>query len=294
MLETPILFLTYNRPGLTRQVLAAIREAQPKRLFIAADGPKPGKTGDCEQCQAVRNVLRDGIDWDCEVNTLLRDENLGCKRAVSSAITWFFDHVAEGIILEDDTLPRQSFFRFCEELLDEYRNTPAILHISGDNFQQGRRRGSGSYYFSIYNHIWGWATWRRAWRLYDVEMKSFPDFKQNSKAHTIFSCSAERDYWLQMLQMAYNGQIDTWDFQWTFAVWLNRGLCVLPNANLVSNIGFGDDATNTSSQSWLSRLPSAEIGRLTHPRRTGPAPKGGRIRIQSHLSEWPGASHVTL
>ena len=114
MLETPILFLTYNRPGLTRQVLAAIREAQPKQLFIAADGPKPGKTGDCEQCQAVRNVLRDGIDWDCEVKTLLRDENLGCKRAVSSAITWFFDNVEKGIILEDDTLPRQSFFRFCE------------------------------------------------------------------------------------------------------------------------------------------------------------------------------------
>jgi Macrocin-O-methyltransferase (TylF) len=267
LLETPILFLTYNRPGLTRQVLATIREAQPKQLFIAADGPKPGKTGDCEQCQAVRNALRDGIDWDCEVNTLLRDENLGCKRAVSSAITWFFDHAKEGIILEDDTLPRQSFFRFCEELLDKYRNTTEILHISGDNFQQGRKRGLASYYFSMYNHIWGWATWRRAWRLYDVEMKSFPAFKRNSEAHTMFRCFAERDYWLHTLQRVYEGQIDTWDFQWTFAVWLNRGLCILPNVNLVSNIGFGGDATHTSSQSQISRLPSTEIGRLTHPRR---------------------------
>jgi len=267
LLETPILFLTYNRPGLTRQVLASIREAHPKQLFIAADGPKPGKTGDREQCQAVRNVLRDGIDWDCEVNTLLRDANLGCKMAVSTAITWFFDHVEEGIILEDDTLPRQSFFRFCEELLDEYRNTPEVLHISGDNFQRGRKRGSASYYFSIYNHIWGWATWRRAWRLYDVEIKSFLAFKGNSEAHSMFGCFAERDYWLHLLQMVNEGQVDTWDLQWTFAVWLNRGLCVLPNVNLVSNIGFGGDATHTCSQPWLSRLPSTEIGRLTHPRR---------------------------
>lgn len=267
MLETPILFLTYNRPGLTRQVLAAIREAQPKQFYIAADGPKRGEMGDFEQCQAVRSVLRDGIDWNCEVNTLLRDENLGCKRAVSSAITWFFDNVEEGIILEDDTLPRQSFFGFCEQLLVKYRNTPEILHISGDNFQQGRKRGSDSYYFSIYNHIWGWATWRRAWHLYDVEMKSFPVFKQNSLAHKRFSSFAEREYWLRTLQMVYEGQIDTWDFQWTFAVWLNRGLCVLPNVNLVSNIGFGADATHASSQSWISRLPATEIGRLTHPRR---------------------------
>lgn len=268
MLETPILFLTYNRPELTRQVLDAIRQTQPKQLFVAADGPKPGKIGDWELCQGVRNVLRDGIDWNCEVNTLLRDENLGCKKAVSSAITWFFDHVEEGIIIEDDTLPRQSFFRFCEELLEKYRNAPEVLQVSGDNFQQGCKRGSASYYFSIYNHIWGWATWRRAWRLYDVEMKSFPAFKQNRKAHRMFSCSAERDHWLRLFQQVYEGRIDTWDLQWTFAVWLNGGLCVLPNANLVSNIGFGDDATHTfDTSSKMSRLPSTEIGHLIHPRR---------------------------
>jgi len=289
MLNTPLLFLAYNRPDPTRQVLAAIRAARPGKLFIATDGPKPGKPGDYEKCQAVRDILRNGIDWDCEVHTLLREENLGCKAAVSSAITWFFDNVEEGIILEDDTLPSQSFFPFCAELLEKYRHDQRILHISGDNFQQGLIRGDGSYYFSIYNHNWGWATWRRAWRLYDVDMKSFQELRQDNSWQAIFNSAAERDYWLNMLQLVWEGKIDTWDFQWTFAVWANRGLCVLPNVNLVSNIGFLGDGTHTGSNtsSWLAGLPAGTLGSLVHPSRLAAHRKADRFAFNHVFANKP-------
>jgi len=286
MLNPPLLFLNYNRPHLTLQVLAAIRAARPSKLFVAADGPRSGKPGDYEKCQAVRNVLRDGIDWDCEVHTLLRDENVGCKAAVSSAVTWFFDNVEEGIILEDDTLPSPSFFPFCAELLERYRHTQEILHISGDNFQMGRMRGFNSYYFSIYNHNWGWATWRRAWQLYDVDMNRFPELRQDDSWQGIFQSTAERDYWLNMLRMTWEGKIDTWDFQWIFAVWINRGLSVLPNVNLVSNIGFRGDGTHNVSNisSPLAELPTGALGRLDHPLRIAADRRADRFTF-SHVFE---------
>lgn len=265
MLKTPVLFVVFNRPKLAQRVLAAIRQAKPSRLFIAADGPRTGKPGDYEKCQAVRTILRDGIDWDCEVRTLLRDRNLGCKAAVSSAITWLFEQVEEGIILEDDTLPTPDFFPFCQELLNKYRDNPTVVHISGNNFQFGRKRGDASYYFSIYNHNWGWATWRRAWQFYDVTMTSYPVHRQDEAWLKRLSSSGEREYWLSCFDRTWRGQIDTWDFQWTFAVWLQGGLSILPNANLVSNIGHGSNATHTSATSNLANVATGRLSALIHP-----------------------------
>jgi len=169
--NTPILFLVFNRPNTTQRVFNVIRQVKPKQLFVAADGPRRDKGADEEKCEATREIVKQ-IDWDCEVKTLFREENLGCGKAVSSAITWFFENVEEGIILEDDCLPNLDFFGYCEELLDRYRDNREVMFIGGDNFQKGKKWGDASYYFSAYNHVWGWATWKRTWDIYDFKLDS--------------------------------------------------------------------------------------------------------------------------
>lgn len=250
MINTPILFLIFNRPDTTQKVFDAIRNAKPKQLFVAADGSRIGKEGEKEKCESARAIINQ-IDWDCEVKTLFREENLGCGKAVSEAITWFFNDVEEGIILEDDCLPSQSFFRYCEELLIKYRNDERIMLISGDNFQFGKQRGDGDYYFSKMNHVWGWATWKRAWQYYDFKMGSLNKFIKNNYIKGIFNNKKISKKWIQNFIATKNGKIDTWDYQWTYTMWSQDGLAILPNINLVKNIGFGGNATHTQISNSL-------------------------------------------
>ena len=265
MFDVPILHIVYNRPDLTKVTFAAVRARKPQRLFVAADGPSLHRLGDHEQCQAVRNIYNE-IDWDCDVHMLFRDDNLGCKRAVSSAITWFFEHVEEGIILEDDTVPSEDFFDFSRALLAEYRNDPEVSIVSGDNFQFGRWRGDGTYYFSKYVHIWGWATWRRAWQLYDLNMTAFESFEAENRIANVVKDPLEQAYWKRIFRDVYEGRIDTWDYQLTFASWLNGCRTILPNVNLVSNIGFDGRATHTRSEnSRVANLKTRTLGPLKRP-----------------------------
>jgi len=265
-MEAPILFLIFNRPDTTKGVFEAIRKAKPPKLFVAADGPRPDKPSEWEKCQKVREIAT-AVDWDCEVKTLFRDSNLGCKVGVSRAIDWFFQHVEEGIILEDDCLPDQSFFSFCQELLEYYRNDTRIMHISGNNFQSGQTRGCGSYYFSKYAHIWGWATWRRAWLFYDLAIKTLPKFIQQRGIESVFQNAKVQKYWFNNLLAVFNGKKDTWDYQWNYSIWSQNGLCILPNANLVTNIGFGAGATHTKDENLPQLHVSIEKMRfpLNHP-----------------------------
>lgn len=263
--NTPILFLIFNRPDTTTKVFAEIKKIKPKYLFIAADGPRENQKGEKEKCEEVRKIVLNNIDWDCEVKTLFREKKLGCKYAVSSAIDWFFKNKEQGIILEDDCLPDLSFFGFCEELLEKYKNNKKIMMISGNNFQFGIKRGDGDYYFSKYNHIWGWATWRRAWLKYDLKMLSYPNFKKDEKIKSIWSNKKIQNYWLYIFDEVYNNKIDTWDYQWTYAIWNNNGLCILPNINLVSNIGFGKEAIHTKTYHKFSNIKTGEIKNISHP-----------------------------
>jgi hypothetical protein len=261
----PVLFMIFNRPDTTQQVFNAIRQAKPKQLFVAADGPREDKEGEKEKCIQARKIIEQ-VDWDCEVKTLFRDKNLGCKIAVSSAIDWFFENVEEGIILEDDCLPSQSFFWFCQELLKYYQNDTRVMHVSGDNFQFGKIRGEGSYYFSKYAHVWGWATWRRAWKHYDVNMKNFEDFLKSNQIINIFKIKQQQKYWMNVFQRVYDGKIDTWDYIWVFFCFINNGLCIMPNINLVSNIGFGIESTHTQGEnSIFSKMKTEEITEIIHP-----------------------------
>lgn len=263
--NTPVLFLLFNRPDTAEQVFEAIARAKPRQLFIAADGPRLGKDGDAAKCQAAREVIK-RINWDCEVKTLFRDENRGCKRAVSSAIGWFFEHVESGIILEDDCLPSDSFFPFCGELLEKYRDDERVMMISGNNFQNGISRGDASYYFSSVPWIWGWATWRRAWALYDVEMQTFPSFVKGGCMQSLSHDKAVQNYrWAHFIP-TYEGKINTWDYQWIYAILSNHGLSICPQVNLVSNIGFNFQGTHTQNEnSRFANIPVSEIENIKHP-----------------------------
>ena len=264
--DTPILFLIFNRPETTRQVFERIRTIRPKYLFIAADGPRPGNEEDLSLCTQCRNIVS-AIDWDCELHTLFKHQNLGCGTGPAQAITWFFEQVEQGIILEDDCLPDQSFFPYCELLLKRYRDESSIMHIGGNNFQRGVQRGGADYYFSIYNHIWGWATWRRAWNFYNKNMDNFNKANMSNQLSSIFKFRQHREYWLNIFERCFNeNPSDIWDYQWTYTIWNSGGIAITPQRNLVSNIGFGAGATHTTSEeSWLSKQTTQALTIERHP-----------------------------
>jgi hypothetical protein len=264
-MKVPVLLLVFNRPDNTFRVFEEIKKQRPERLFIAADGPRKDKAGEAELCNQVRSIAA-LVDWPCDLKTLFRDQNIGCKTAVSSAINWFFDHVEEGIVFEDDCLPDASFFTFCEAMLDRYRDDERVMHISGNNFQFGIQRGDGSYYFSKYAHCWGWATWKRAWKKFDVNMEKYPVLKEMGYFDKLFTSEKEAAFWREKFDKVYSKEVDTvWDYQWSFAVWSNYGLSILPNCNLVTNIGFGADSTHTTSESNLAYVALQPMERIIHP-----------------------------
>ena len=251
-MDTPVLLIAWRRPQTLRQVINAIRPVAPTYLFVACDGPNPNRPGEAEKVAATRALIEQEIDWPCQIERLYSDVNQGCRLGVSRAITWFFEHVEEGIILEDDCVPHPDFFRYCNVLLERYRNDSRVWCISGNNFQDGIWRGDGSYYFSRYNHCWGWASWRRSWQYYDSDLSQWPVLRDAGLLETIFSDPAERTYWSYIWQRLLDyGQPDTWDYQWTFTCLINGGLTALPNHNLVRNVGFGEDATHTTEKSQV-------------------------------------------
>jgi hypothetical protein len=261
-LKTPVLFLIFNRLETTKKVFEEIRKAKPPKLYIASDGPREYKVGELEKVKAVRDYVLNNIDWNCEIKTLFREKNLGCGRAVSEAITWFFENEEMGIILEDDCLPSQSFFWFCEEILKRYKDDMRIWHIGGCNFQDGKKRGEGDYYFSAINHVWGWASWANRWKYYNFELKNINDDKF---IENYWKGSALR-YWKYMFWKMKKLEIDTWDYQWTFTMWYYKGLAILPNVNLISNIGFGQDATHAIYEDKkVSNLTIQDLVLNQHP-----------------------------
>ena len=253
MFNTPILFLVFNRPDTTVRVFEQIRKIKPAYLYVAADGPRESKPVEKDICDKVRSVVLSQIDWKCEIKTLFRDENLGCGKAVSEAITWFFENVEEGIILEDDCLPDLSFFHYCEVMLNRYRDNKTVMHVGGDNFQFGRRRGKGDYYFSTLGHVWGWATWRRAWIKYQFDVSKAEPIKEQSYKHAFNNNTLFIDYYKDIFCKIANQSIDTWDYQWMYTLIKNDALSICPNVNLVQNIGFGKDATHTSQETEWNR-----------------------------------------
>jgi hypothetical protein len=262
-LITPVIFIIFNRPDLTQIVFNSIRDAKPKQLFVVADGPR--YLEEKVKCEQAKEIIKQ-VDWDCQVQTNYSDVNLGCRERVFSGISWVFQQVEEAIILEDDCLPHPSFFRYCQELLDYYREDERIWCISGDNFQEEQWRGDGSYYFSNYNHCWGWASWRRAWQNYDQKLSNWQTFRDSHYLENILDSELEVKYWYNIFEkLSTIGEPNSWAYPWTFTCWQNSGLTVLPNVNLVSNIGFRSDGTHLKSESKFANLPVKDIQEIHHP-----------------------------
>lgn len=288
-LTTPVLFLVFNRPSTTKIVFESIRQAKPKKLYIAADGARKGKTEEIQKCNEVRAIISN-IDWECEVHTLFRDENYGCGKGVSHAITWFFEHEPEGIILEDDCVPNPSFFRYCGELLEYYRDDTRIMEISGNNLRpEGYSPDEDySYAFSNFNGIWGWATWRRAWKLYDFEMTEYKQIKEAGNLDQKFNSIFERDYFRWVFERTYLFPEITWDYQWEFVKRINSGLTIVPQKNLVINIGFGADATSTIDTDMLAGNLKCEALRfpLKHPSYIMADAEGDRLAFKLYMTNF--------
>ncbi len=266
-LSTPIAFLIFNRPDLTQMVFEMIAKAKPKMLLVVADGPRfPEEEEKCEQARAF--IKR--VDWNCEVLTNFSDKNLGCGSRISSGIEWVFSKVEEAIFLEDDCLPVESFFKYCQILLEYYRHDQRVMSINGSNLQSGQRRTEYSYHFTKYNCSWGWASWRRAWKHYDYEIKSWPEFKQTGMIKRVCEDPYEQRFWTRLFDSVYEkpGEIDTWDHQWNYACWSQSGLAIEPGVNLVSNLGLDRPvATHTTGHNpMLAHMSkSQEMKEIKHP-----------------------------
>jgi hypothetical protein len=266
--DVPILLLAWRRPHTLRQVIDAIRPLAPTKLFVACDGAGNHSDNLVEKVAATRRVVLEAIDWPCELQTLFSESNLGCSKGPIQALNWFFSHVEEGIILEDDCVPHLDFFSFSSVLLDRFRDDERVWCISGDNFQDGQWRGEASYYFSRYPLCWGWATWRRCWQHYDPSILSWPALRDSQLLLDLFADDLELRYWTKIWEATFQRapNITWWDYQWTFACISNGALTAIPNRNLITNIGVGHDSTHFSGVSSLnpefSRLGLTD---LVHP-----------------------------
>lgn len=266
----PVLLILFNRPRYAALVLDEVRRARPARLYLAVDGGRdPAKhPDDARLTQACRDLAA-AVDWPCEVVTRFSETNQGCGRGPSNAISWFFSREEAGIILEDDCVPGATFFRFCAEMLARYADVPEVMHISGNNFaasHAGKVYGGRSYGFTRYAQVWGWATWARAWRAFDYEVAGIREADPAVFRAAGIDRLRQVAHHRRVMSVLGRHRHDVWDYQWQYAVMKQRGLCVSPAVNQVTNIGTGDDATHTGD------LVSVESRPLPFPLVHPPAP----------------------
>jgi len=265
-MKSPVALIVFNRPEQTARVFEEIRKARPPLLLVVADGPRKGRPDDMAQCEKVRAII-DSVDWPCDVRKNYAEVNLGCGRRVSSGISWVFNEVEEAIFVEDDCLPHPTFFRFCEDLLEKYRHDEKVGFIGGVNFSFHGPVLNHSYYFSRGHYIWGWASWRRAWKGYDYDMKQWPELRATHWLRDLFSDPQVVRYYTLNFDLTHRHELDTWDFQWVFHCWRKNRWEIMPSVNLVANIGHDrGDATHTTFRSRVGNVPLEAMSfPLSHP-----------------------------
>ena len=287
-LHVPVLILAHSRPDLVREVMEAVAQARPQRLFLACDGPRDGVEGEAERVAEVRRVMEAAVTWPCEVSRLYQERNLGCRRAVQAGIDWFFDQVPEGIILEDDCIPHPDFFPYCRELLDRYRDDDRVMHISGDGSMPApRSQRPLSYVFTHQASVWGWATWRRAWERYDRELCAWREMRHDpQRVAALFPYDDQRAWWTRTLDgLERSDDAHTWDFQWMFSVRKAGGLAVVPTSNLVTNLGFRSDGTHVTGPDRRAAVALEPMPAITHPEEVAVDPQLD-WRVQCDVKGW--------
>jgi hypothetical protein len=263
-LDTPVALLIFNRPDLTQQLFEVVRQVKPRRLLVVADGPRNEE--EKVRCEAARSAIQ--VDWECRLETNFSDVNLGCKGRVSSGIDWVFQQAEEAVILEDDCLPAPSFFYFCQELLARYRNDERVSCIAGMNlYPRPALRGNETYFFARYGPTNGWASWRRAWKYFDVNLSDWPQFKRSGRIKDLFPTRVEQLYWTLLFDSQYRGEINTWDYQWLFARLAQGGLTAVSSVNMVANMGFRADATHAREmpELWAPAKECHDLWDIVHP-----------------------------
>ncbi|HIK55280.1 MAG TPA: glycosyltransferase family 2 protein [Synechococcales cyanobacterium M55_K2018_004] len=265
-MQTPIALIIFKRPSTTEKVFQVIRQAQPTKLFVIANAPREGNEEEAIQCEQARAIV-ERVDWDCQVFKRYSPTHNPVGKQIAGGIDWVFEQVEEAIFIEDDCLLHPTFFPFCEAMLDRYRNDTRIFSVSAQNTQMGHRRTEYSYYFSRYARLWGWASWRRAWHYYDYSMKYWPEVQRTGLLHNILEDSRSVQYWTDLFDRTYRGEIQTWDYQWTLSYWLQSGLSIVPEVNLVNHIGFGPDASHLQTlHTKTAAMPMAAMEfPLKHP-----------------------------
>lgn len=257
-MNTTVAFLIFNRPDVTARVFEAIRQARPPQLLVVADGPRADRPGEVEKCAATRAII-DGVDWECDVRRCFAAENLGCGPRVATGLDWVFAQADRAIILEDDCLPDPTFFSFCEELLERYADDERVMNVLGSNFQaiNAAEGGRDGYRFSQFHIPWGWATWRRAWRHYDLRVAQWPYAESEGWLDGLFRDRRDAQFWARTFASVHGkDRPHTWDYQWAFACWRQSGLSIVPDAHLISNIGFGPEATHTTGYTVGADAPT--------------------------------------
>lgn len=269
MINAPVALILFNRPQHTARVFERIAAARPQKLFLIADGPRADRPDDREKCAQAR-ALVERIDWDCDVRRAYSDINLGCGVRPATGIRWVFEQVERCIILEDDCVPDSSFFSYCSELLEHYANDERVMTISGRNHLPRSASAPFSYHFTLFPNCWGWATWRRAWRLYDFNIPQWRDLRHSEWLADLLREPQAVEYWAPLFDKACDAGpgLDYWDHQWSFTCWSQHGLSIAPNVNLIQNVGFGSDATHTRSAA--DYRANAQAGTMASPLRHPP------------------------
>lgn len=273
--SVPVLFLTFNRPQHTRVSLQRIRQAQPPRLYVHCDGPRPHMAGEVENVTEVRDIIQKGIDWNCAVKTLFRAENQGLRQGVFGALNWFFDAEPYGIVLEDDCVPDLTFFPFCEAMLERYKDDEQVMHIGCSNLAEDRTEGlAASYVFSRFSFVWGWAGWRRAWQKMSLDLEGLGEFERSGGVRNFLHDPKAQAYMLDKFRVTQRRENNSWAYAWFYSILKNDGLCIVPKVNLVQNVGIGaEDATHTTGRNEKARLRAQPISfPLVHPQSRRPDP----------------------
>lgn len=266
MTDSPVLLITFNRPDTTQKVFDAIRKAKPQKLYIASDAPRSGNLEDERNCALVKEIVKQ-VDWDCEVYYRFADVNQGCGPGPYNAISWAFENEDRLIILEDDCVPAQPFFNYCEELLERYKNDSRIWIISGNQYTEEAVTTPHSYFFSRYGHSWGWATWKRCWAAMDMSMSKYPLIIEQDLYKATFRTKEEAAFFQKTIDRIYYDEelkSHIWDFQFGFAITSNGGLCIVPKKNLVTNIGYLGTHSEIKNQ-FHDRPVDEKFKIISHP-----------------------------
>lgn len=299
-MQIPVAFLVFNRPEATRRVFETIAAQRPQRLLVIADGPRnETERGLCEQTRAIIAE----VDWPCEVSTNFSEQNMGCKARVSSGLDWVFSLVETAIILEDDCLPSPSFFPFCEAMLTHWKDDERVMMVAGTNYLNSHAPGDeADYFFVRYFAIWGWATWRRAWRHNDSELREWPRLESQQQLRAYYSQDFMRDHFAAAFNAVRSGALNTWDVQWFGSCLFQNGLSIVPRVNLIHNIGVVGTHGAEVSHNHFRPLFEMKTADLRHPalvtpdlayetaffeREFKPAPLGWARRILRRLSLLP-------